>query len=224
MTERIIIPGEDWPEPDFVVVSQAIKIADGSTDSDRVVLCTASSTSYNLDSDRFTIEALQDMAKGFTGLTIFLNHSYKVPADIFGQVMDTHLFDRDGNLDLDMKIRVTNHNPAADATYGMIRDGFQLGVSVGVLVLDYEKQEGEEHLGRTVVALKRAYPLEASIVGIPSNRRGWVQQAIKSMVERGALLLDCDEMGCRTYLKNTVPSPQPKLVPVQFSLDNLVVA
>jgi len=223
MTERIIIPGEEWPTPDFVVVSQAIKLAPETTDTDRVILATASSTSYDLDSDRFTKEALEDMARGFTGLTIFLNHNYKVPGDIFGQVMNVGLFDRDGNLDLDMRIRVTNHNPAADQTYGMIRDGFQLGVSVGVLVLDYEKQEGEEHLGRTVVALKRAYPLEASIVGIPSNRRGWVQQAIKSLVERGALLLACDEMGCRTYLKGVTEQPAPRLVPVQFTLDNVVL-
>jgi len=223
MAERIIIPGEEWPTPDFVVVSQAIKLAPEATETDRVVLATASSTSYDLDSDRFTKEALEDMAAGFSGLTIFLNHNYKVPVDIFGQVLGTRLIEREGLLDLDMKIRVTSHNPAADQTYGMIKDGFQLGVSVGVLVLDYEKMEEEQHLGRTVVALKRAYPLEASIVGIPSNRRGWVQQAIKSLVERGALLLDCDEMGCRTYLKNTVPSPTPRLVPVQFSLENLVL-
>jgi hypothetical protein len=118
---------------------------------------------------------------------------------------------------------VTNHDEAADKTYGMIKDGFQLGISVGVLVLDYDKMEDETHLGRTVVALKRSLPLEASVVGIPSNRRSWVQQAVKSLVQRGALLLDCDEMGCRMYLKDTVPSPHPKLVPVQFGLDNLVV-
>jgi hypothetical protein len=118
---------------------------------------------------------------------------------------------------------VTNHNEVADKTYSMIKDGFQLGISVGVLVLDHDKMEDETHLGRTVVALKRSLPLEASVVGIPSNRRSWVQQAVKSLVQRGALLFDCDDMGCRTYLKDTVPDPQPKLVPVQFRLDNLVV-
>ena len=232
MADRIIIPGEAWPEPDFVVVSQALKAVGPDSEflkevalreGDRVVIATASSTSLDLDSDRFTKEALEDMAHGFSGLTIFLNHKYAVPGDIFGQVVRCALVQRDF-LDLDMAIRVTNHNEAADKTYGMIKDGFQLGVSVGVLVLDYDKIEEETHLGRTVVALKRSLPLEASVVGIPSNRRSWVQQAIKSLVQRGALLLDCDEMGCRTYLKDTVPSPHPKLVPVQFSLDNLVVA
>lgn len=231
MTDRIIIPGEEWPEPDFVVVSQALKAVGADSDllkgltiqdGDRVVICTASSTSLDLDSDRFTKEALEDMAKGFANLTIFLNHSYAVPGDIFGQVLRSALVERD-HLDLDMAIRVTNHNDIADKTYGMIQDGFQLGVSVGVLVLDHDKMEDETHLGRTVVALKRSLPLEASVVGIPSNRRSWVQQAVKSLVQRGALLLDCDEMGCRTYLKDAVPAPQPKLVPVQFGLDNLVV-
>lgn len=214
MADRIIIPGETWPEPDFVVISQALKAVGSDSDflkevalreGDRVVIATASSTSTDLDSDRFTDAALEDMARGFSGLTIFLNHSYKLPLDIFGQVVRCALVQRD-YLDLDLAIRVTNHNPAADQVYGMIRDGFQLGVSVGVLVIDFEKMEGEEHLGRTVVALKRAYPLEASVVGIPSNRRGWVQQAIKSLVERGALLLDCNETGCRPYLQATIPS------------------
>ena len=231
MTDRIIIPGEEWPEPDFVVVSQALKTVGPDSDflkgitvaeGDRLVICTASSTSLDLDSDRFTEEALQDMTKGFTNLTIFLNHSYVVPGDIFGQVVRCALIKRD-HLDLDMAIRVTNHNDAADKTYGMIQDGFQLGVSVGVLVLEHDKMEEETHLGRTVVALKRTLPLEASVVGIPSNRRSWMQQAIKSLVQRGALMFDCDEMGCRTYLKDAIPSSQPKLMPVQFGLDNLVV-
>jgi hypothetical protein len=231
MTERIIIPGEEWPEPDFVVVSQALKAVGPDSDflkdvtvreGDRVVIATASSTSLDLDSDRFTKEALEDMARGFTNLTIFLNHKYAVPVDIFGQVVKTAVVERD-YLDLDMAIRVTNHNEAADKTYSMIKDGFQLGVSVGVLVLDYDKMEEETHLGRSVVALKRSLPLEASVVGIPSNRRSWVQQAIKSLVQRGALLMDCDEMGCRTYLKGIDVPPSPKTAPVQFSLDNLVV-
>jgi hypothetical protein len=231
MTERIIIPGEEWPEPDFVVVSQALKAVGPDSDflkgitvpeGDRVVIATASSTSLDLDSDRFTEAALEDMARGFDSLTIFLNHHYTVPVDIFGQVIRCALIKRD-YLDLDMAIRVTNHNDAADKTHSMIKDGFQLGISVGVLVLEYDKMEDETHLGRSVVALKRALPLEASVVGIPSNRRAWAQQAIKSLVQRGALLLDCDEMGCRTYLKDTVPSPHPKLVPVQFGLNNLVL-
>lgn len=231
MPDRIIIPGEEWPEPDFVVVSQELKAVGADSEllkgitvaeGDRLVVCTASSTSLDLDSDRFTKEALEDMARGFTDLTIFLNHSYTVPEDIFGQVVRCALVERD-HLDLDMAIRVTNHNDAANKTYGMIKDGFQLGVSVGVLVLDYEKQEEETHLGRTVVALKRSLPLEASVVGIPSNRRSWVQQAIKSLVQRGAIKFSCDETGCRTYLKDAVPPPEPKLTPVQFGLDNLVV-
>jgi hypothetical protein len=231
MTDRIIIPGEQWPEPDFVVVSQALKTADPDSDllkgltvpeGDRVVIATASSTSLDLDSDRFTEQALEDMARGFDGLTIFLNHSYTVPVDIFGQVVRCAMVKRD-YLDLDIAIRVTNHNDAADKTHSMIKDGFHLGVSVGVLILDYDKMEEETHLGRTVVALKRALPLEASIVGIPSNRRSWAQQAIKSLVQRGALALDCDETGCRPYLKDAAIPPQPQLVPVQFGLDNLVV-
>ncbi len=223
MSDRLIVPGESWPEPDFVVVSQALKAVGPDSEfikdvalreDDRVVVATASSTSTDLDSDRFTKEALEDMARGFNGLTIFLNHKYSVPGDVFGQVLRTALVERD-YLDLDMAIRVTNHNEAADKTYAMIKDGFQLGVSVGVLVLDYDKIEEETHLGRTVVALKRSLPLEASVVGIPSNRRSWVQQAIKSLVQRGALLLDCDETGCRSFLKdvalpNTVPMPASK--------------
>lgn len=199
-------PERKLQEPDFHVVGsfsleQPPEWEEKApTGSDRpVVYATASSTANDLDSDRMDQKALEVMAERFVGVTVFLNHRYNWPEDVFGTILRTRLVDRDGALDLDMEIAVEDQNPRALQSYKMIQNGTRAGVSVGVLVLDYETID-EKHLGRKIIVIKDVLPLEASVVGIPSNQRSWVHEAIKAMMQRGMLKLSCDEQGCRPWL------------------------
>ncbi len=143
------------------------------------ILCTASSDDVDLGVDRFTLSALRQMEKAFPGMTIFLNHKYVVPDDVFGKVTSAVIVLRDGRNDLDLTIEVTGQNQRAIDAYNQIKEGIVLGVSVGVLVMDADFIE-DKLLGKKVLEIRSLYTLEASIVGIPANRRSWVHGALKA--------------------------------------------
>jgi len=164
-------------QPDFDIFLRTVKAED--IEGRPVLTVTASSDEIDLGSDRFTLSALSQMEKAFESLTIFLNHKYAVPEDVFGIVTQAALINREGHTDLDLTIAVENTNERAVTVYGMIRNGTRLGVSVGVLVLDADYAD-EQVMDRQVLEITSIVPLEASIVGIPANRRSWVQGALKA--------------------------------------------
>ncbi len=194
----------DVRQPDFFMFTEAMKAHDDDGDGEcPMVLCTASSTAIDLEADRFTTNALKQMKEGFVGKLIFLNHSYKVPQDVFGVVTKAELVKREGRLDLDMVIRVETGNPLAVQTYEYVLNGTRLGVSVGVIVTEAEKSDDEDDFGKRIVDISGVIPLEASIVGVPANQTAWTQEAVKSLFERGAIDFDEDEISARPWLVAT---------------------
>lgn len=186
------------PNPDFVVFSAPLAV---KQEGDHPTLvATASSNAVDLEADRFTEPALKQMRDGFKGRLIFMNHSYKVPQDVFGIVEETALIKREGRIDLDMVIRVETGNPLAVQTFEYVVNGTRLGVSVGVIVTEADKTEDEDEFGKRIVDISGVIPLEASVVGIPANQTAWTQQAVKSLFERGAIDFDEDEIAARPWL------------------------
>lgn len=187
MTKRINsdeLIKRDGPTPDFVVTTSALKAA--SENGRKVVRGTASSTSIDLGSDKFSKSAIDEMASAFPTMLAFMNHSYSVPDDIFGSFLSATPIWRDNYIDLDVEIEVEENNPRAMQTYDMIAKGRKLGISVGVLVDDYEILDEEKGRNdRRVMEITHVTPLEASIVGIPANRRSWVSDVQKSFKAKG---------------------------------------
>lgn len=164
---------------DFELLFKSVTVKDATGDEKPAVRVTASSTSIDLATDRFAKSALVQMAAQFPQMTIFLNHKYNVPEDVFGKVSSAELVERDGYTDLDLEVDVSS-NARAIETYAMIKDGTVLGVSIGVLVLDADYVEDEKTKGAKILEITSVHTLEASVVGIPANRRSWVQGAIKA--------------------------------------------
>ena len=194
------VDASNAPRPDFFMHTGALKAHDDGGERP-TVLATASSDAVDLEADRFTSKALQQMKDGLVGKLIFLNHSYAVPHDVFGVVMSTELKKRDGRLDLDLVIGVEMNNPLAVQTYQYIVNGTRLGVSVGVIVTDAEKSDEEDAYGKNIFDISGVIPLEASVVGIPANQTAWTRQAIKSLRARGALDLSSKDIEARPWLK-----------------------
>ncbi len=191
----------DERRPDFVVHTAPLAVKHDGAEAERpMLICTASSTAIDLESDRFTKSALEQMRDGFMGKVIFMNHSYRVPLDVFGVVEEASLVKREGRLDLDLAIRVETGNPLAVQTYGYVATGTRLGVSVGVIVTEHDKSDDEDEFGNRVVDISGVIPLEASVVGIPCNQTAWTQEAIKSLHARGAIDFDEDELAARPWL------------------------
>lgn len=202
--------------PRFQIFSGALKAWEA--EGQRVLSTTASSTVEDLHGDDFTPQALHQMAasaKG-SGMTIFLNHDYKVPQDVFGSTVDAEVTQRgmDKNSkpiwDLDLTISVAESNPKALETYEMVKKGTKLGVSIGALIHDYTTKDNGRY------SISDVELLEASIVGIPANPRSWVRSAVKalnSLPPKEEECVDCEEDATPDTTKATWDSAYVSALP-----------
>lgn len=185
-------PMPETPEaPTFKFITGALKAFEKDVDgaARKFLSCTASSTIEDLHGDRMTAECVTNMAPQAKakGMTIFLNHSYKVPEDVFGKTMDARIISRstDENgaaiYDLDLEVMLNESNPRAANTYAAIKDqGMKLGVSIGAMIKDYAFLDEEAGFWGGL-EIKAVDLLEASIVGIPANQRSWVVNGIEAL-------------------------------------------
>jgi phage head maturation protease len=154
----------------------------------RYLSCTASSSIKDLHDDEFTPECVEKMATSALQkqMTIFLNHQYKVPEDVFGSTTASKSIvrlDADGTpvTDMDLEMLLNETNPRAVSTYDAVEAGVKLGVSVGALIRNWHPRDPNDTWGWDGMVIDDVELLEASIVGIPANPRSWVQNAVKSL-------------------------------------------
>lgn len=165
------------PNTTFKIYSGALKAYEA--DDKRRLKTVASSTIKDLAGDSMTENAINKMAESAKDrMTIFLNHSYDVPEDVFGTVEDVTVQKRGEYFDLDFDIVLNDVNPRAMQTWEAIQKGTKLGTSIGAKILDGWQDKSSGGYIFDDVAL-----LEASIVGIPANPRSWVEYAVKSLTE-----------------------------------------
>jgi HK97 family phage prohead protease len=182
-----VLLGEGGSDPKFKIFTGALKAYE--QEGRKVLSCTASSSVEDLHGDTMTDECVRDMAAQakVKNMTIFLNHKYAVPEDVFGSTIDTRTTSRSADetgkaiWDLDLDMTVNEANPRAINTYNALKDqGVKLGVSIGAMISEWEFKDKEKGFfgGMTI---KKVDLLEASIVGIPANPRSWVQNAVKAI-------------------------------------------
>jgi HK97 family phage prohead protease len=165
------------PNSTFKIYSGALKAYEA--DDKRRLKTVASSTIKDLSGDTMTENAIKQMADSArNNMTIFLNHSYSVPEDVFGSVEDVQVVQRGEFVDLDFDISLNDSNPRAVQTWEAISKGTKLGTSIGAKILDGWSDKATGGYVFDSVEL-----LEASIVGIPANPRSWVEYAVKSLTE-----------------------------------------
>lgn len=175
--------------PTFKIFSGTLKAYEKPDDTRKYLSCTASSTVDDLHGDHMTESCVMDMAPQAKskGMTIFLNHSYKVPEDVFGKTVDSKIVSRASNsdgtaiYDLDLEIMLNESNPRAVDTYAAIKDqGMKMGVSIGAMIEDYDFIDEDAGFWGGL-EIKAVNLLEASIVGIPANQRSWVVNALNAL-------------------------------------------
>jgi len=166
------------------VLSLVTKDVDGKTK--RFFTTTASSTVEDAHGDEFTPEAVTKMAEqaGNSRMSIFLNHEYRIPEDLFGTTTSAVAVKRAaGNAnavtDLDLSGFINEANPRARETADALEGGAKLGVSIGARIKEYRPRDAKDPMGGWIindVELK-----ETSIVGLPANPRTWVHYASKAI-------------------------------------------
>lgn len=173
---------------DFKVFTNALKAYEGPN-GDLFVTGTTSSTIRDLHGDEMTLNALQSMAStAKQNMTIFLNHNYMVPEDLFGSVTDARVvkrWDSETNsevydLDIDVMVCKEDENPEAMRTFKAIKRGVKLGLSIGARVERVSKKK-DSSTGEDTYVIDAIKLMEASVVGIPANQRSYLQNAVKSL-------------------------------------------
>lgn len=181
------------PEAQFKIMSGALKAftrKDAEGKPRRYLSCTASSSIKDLHEDEFTPDCVVKMADtaAAKNMTIFLNHSYRVPEDVFGSTTLSKSVLRTGDdglpyTDLDLEIQLNETNERARMTYDSVQEGVKLGVSIGALIKQWHPRDPNDTWGWDGMIIEDVELLEASIVGIPANPRSWVSSAVKSLHE-----------------------------------------
>ena len=150
------------------------------------LLGTASSTIKDLHGDNMLLSALEDMEKAANNnLTIFGNHSYQVPEDVYGStesasIKNAGTVDENGDpiYDLKFSIVMNDENDRAVKTWKAIDKGSKLGISIGANIPAGGAVRDKKSGAYTIAHVDL---LETSIVGIPANPRSWVENAMKSL-------------------------------------------
>lgn len=180
----------------------------------------ASSTTRDLHGDVMSQSAIEDMERAANkGLTIYLNHEYKVPEDVAGSVEMAKArirdVDHDGNpnVDLDMDIVINDENPRAVQTFKAIEKGTKLGLSIGAMI----PKNGAKRNKDGSYIIDHVDLLETSLVSIPANPRSWVEYAAKSLRSRGV------EIEEETVTKDVEPDITDATVTVETPFANITV-
>jgi phage head maturation protease len=169
-------PGE------FRFTTKALEPYTDPTSGQRRFRTVASSTIKDRGNDEMRITALEDMKNAFAhGITMYLNHKYSLPEDLFGMsdtadIQDSGVKDRVGNPIYDLHVSgwVDESNPRAVQLADSMERGVRVGTSVGAAVTNHKKK------GDGGMDIEHVELIEGSIVGIPMNQRSWVQKAAKA--------------------------------------------
>lgn len=177
---------------EFKIYTNALKAYENES-GEKFVAGTTSSSIRDLHGDEMSLGALRSMADtARQNMTVFLNHNYNVPEDLFGSATDAEIvkrWDAETNqevYDLDLNIRVVNEdeNPEALRAYRAIKRGVKLGLSIGARVEKASRKAAQGDQPESIV-IEKVRLLEASVVGIPANQRSYLHNAIKSIKSAG---------------------------------------
>lgn len=174
-------------------------------DNTRYIVGDASSTSIDRDGDRMSESAIHTMkSTAEANLTIFTNHEYKVPDNLFGSCVEATVKAQkdaspivvksaDGETEIatfqpqsmQVKIKVVSDevNPDAGRLYKALEEGISLGFSIAgvvtkaVAVLDDVTQ-------KTYNLIEAINLYEISVVAIPANQDA-MNLAISKSLNRG---------------------------------------
>src|SRR6266702_1642757 len=170
--------------PDFrIYTSSLVPVGDASS---ALVKMTGSSTEQDVQRNRMDSGALAQMATpAMVGMNIFLNHKYELPHDLYGRLTSVpEIQAADGFLDLTLTVKTDLKNPPALQTLQQIHDGHKHGCSIGCMVNQWDFAGESDNPLEDPIVISSVIPVEWSVVGIPANRRCWVENAIQGVFTR----------------------------------------
>jgi|GEM_PF-4719527 len=144
----------------------------------------ASSSVRDRHGDTITAQAQAQMLEQAKGLTMFGNHDYDVPEDVYGVCEESHLEASADIVDLAIRMRVAKSNPRAMQCWDLInKDGVTLAFSIGGGIteaeIDEENDDGYSWFPPLIINGIELY--EISLVGIPANPRAYTRSFLEDI-------------------------------------------
>ena len=177
---------------EFKIFTNALKAYE-TEKGDLYVSGTTSSTIRDLHGDEMSMDALKEMQRtSADNMTVFLNHNYNVPEDLFGSVTASRIvkrYDEEAgqevyDLDIDVRVVGEDENPEAMRAYRAIKRGVKLGLSIGARVEKASRKMNKDNNEESIL-IEKIRLMEASVVGIPANQRSYLSSALKSIKSAG---------------------------------------
>jgi len=149
----------------------------------------ASSTVQDRQGDAITPQALVSMCAQAQGMTIFFNHSYNVPEDVLGHVIDASVEAANdpqmgGCYGMRVRTQIDESDPRAMKTWSKINGGTKLAYSIGGMFTEMSMRDpkagetpGPWYYDGKVCEVSGMDLLEISCVGIPAQQRAIVSDA-----------------------------------------------
>lgn len=157
--------------------------ADGITE-EMVIEGIASSNQRDRYGDTMTAQCQASMLMQSKKLTMFGNHSYGVPEDVYGKCGSSTLETEGDTIKLAIVMVIAQSNPRGVKSWELInKDGVTLAFSIGGIITDAEIDE-ENDDGSSwwpPLLINDLELLEISLVGIPANRESYTRSFIEDI-------------------------------------------
>lgn len=197
---------------------------------------TASSTVVDSHGDEITLSAQRKMVASAKGMTIFMNHGYEVPKDVFGSVSKAQLIatrDVDAKTgkpiyDMRIGIDVADSNPLALDTWNLMdKNKVKLGLSIGAMIPEGGAVLSKDSKGLVIDDIDI---IEASVVSVPANPRSFIDYAVKALtsrfpekVDREALLTKmASDVAGEAVTETPDEDDEPTVESVEKKLDDIL--
>lgn len=166
----------------------------------------ASSTVIDRQGDRIASSAQNQMLESARGMTMFLNHEYTVPDDVFGTCEESYLkssidLEQGECIDLCIRVRIEQESERAVKCWKMVKNGTKLGFSIGGQVAAWVTEDGPNGKDSTFV-ITGINLFEISCVGIPANQRAQIADVVaKSARKKAESMEPTDEQKAEAIAK-----------------------
>lgn len=164
-------------------IQTGLLTASGGDGQPMMIHGVASSNVRDHNGHHFRETAIRSMERQATGMTIFLNHKYQVPEDVFGVVAHARaVLAGQDIIDLHYDVEVDETNDRAVKAWASMkgrpgRATPRLGLSVGVDIPDGAWEVDKE---TGAISIDDVILHETSVVGIPANPRSWITKALEA--------------------------------------------
>jgi HK97 family phage prohead protease len=200
---------------------KAYKRAAAGGTEDLILKGIASSNQRDRYGDTMSAQCVSSLVAQSKKLTMFGNHDYDVPEDVFGRCDSSNLETEGDVIKLAIVMAIAKSNPRAVKSWELINeDGVRLAFSVGGIITEAEVDvENDDGTGWSLPLIINGLELvEISLCGIPANRESYTRSFLEDIKKSAFRAVTGDRNIQKAFLQSMgVETSRQKLAPVDLA-------